>query len=436
MIQIVRDDQHYLENRTEEEPSLPGGNQMTTVNRRRVLRYIGLSAAICAAMAATPGFAQERSAVKIGYAISKTGPNAGGAGITTLPNYHLWVKEVNDAGGLEMPDGKRLPIEVIEYDDRSSAEEVVRAVERLANQDRVDFILPPWGTGFNLAVAPLFDRFGYPQLAVSAVTDKAPEFVQRWKKSYWMLGGGHDYTEALAGLLTQAAGEGKINKQIALISVADGFGIDLVTAARSSFADAGLQVVYDVTYPVGTTDFTPILAEAATKGADTFIAFSYPPETFALTQQAQVAAFNPKVLYLGVGTGFPIYGKNNGKNAEGIMSLGGIDPANEANMAYRKRHEEVTGQAPDLWGSVVTYASLQMLQEAIKRRGLDKDAVAEELSTGTFDTTLGEVKLEDNQLRKLWFGGQWQNGEFIAVAPVDREGAAKAILPKAPWQSQ
>lgn len=409
---------------------------MTSVNRRRALRYFGVSVALCAVIAATPAVAQDRTSVKIGYAISKTGGNAGGAGITTLPNYQLWVKDVNDAGGLELPDGKRLPIEVIEYDDRSSAEEVVRAVERLANQDSVDFILPPWGTGFNLAVAPLFDRFGYPQLAVSAVTDKAPEFVKRWKKSYWLLGGGHDYTGALADLLTKASGEGVINKKIAMISVADGFGIDLVTAARPSFEKAGLEVVYDVTYPAGTTDFTPIINEAAASGADSFVAFSYPPETFALTQQAQVAKFNPKVLYLGVGTGFPAYGKNNGKNAEGIMSLGGIDPKNEANMAYRKRHEEVTGQAPDLWGSVVTYNSLQMLQEAIKRRGLDREAVSDELSNGTFQTVLGEVKLEDNQLRKLWLGGQWQNGQFVAVAPVDRDGAAAAILPKAPWQAQ
>ena len=407
---------------------------MTTVTRRRALRFFGVSVALAAAMTTLPSAAQDRTSVKIGYAISKTGPNSGGAGITTLPNYVLWVKEVNDAGGLELPDGSRLPIEVVEYDDRSSAEEVVRAIERLATQDKVDFILPPWGTGFNLAVAPLFDRFGYPQLAVSAVTDKAPEFVKRWKKSYWLLGGGHDYTSALAGLLTKAADAGTINKKVAMISVADGFGIDLVTAARPSFKDAGFEIVYDVTYPAGTTDLTPMINEAAGSGADIFVAFSYPPETFAITQQSQVAKFNPKVLYLGVGTGFPAYGANNGENAEGIMSLGGIDPKNEENAAYRKRHEEVIGKAPDLWGSVVTYNSLQMLQEAIKRRGLDKEAVAEELSTGTFNTVLGEVKLEDNQLRKLWFGGQWQNGQFVAVAPVDREGAAPAILPKPAWK--
>ena len=211
-------------------------------------------------------------------------------------------------------------------------------------------------------------------------------------------------------MLVKAAEEGTINKQVAMISVADGFGIDLVTAARPSFADAGFEVVYDVTYPAGTTDFTPMLNEAAAAGRTPSSPSPTRPRPSRMTEQAQVAKFNPKVLYLGVGTGFPVYGAKNGANAEGIMSLGGIDPKNEANAAYRKRHEEVTGQAPDLWGSVITYVSLQMLQEAIKRRGLDRDAVAEELSTGTFETVLGEVKLEDNQLRKLWFGGQWQNG--------------------------
>lgn len=404
---------------------------MNTMTRRLALRLFGVAATSVALGAPLAATAQE--SVKIGYAISKTGPNAGGAGITTLPNYVLWVQEVNEAGGLELPDGSRLPIEVIEYDDRSSAEEVVRSVERLATQDEVDFILPPWGTGFNLAVAPLFARFGYPQLAVSAVTDKAPEFVERWDTSFWLLGGGHDYTEALASVLADAVEAGTINNQVAMISVADGFGIDLVKAARPSFEAAGIDVVYDETYPIGTTDFTSMLNEAAGSGADSFVAFSYPPDTFALTQQAQVADYNPKVLYLGVGTGFPVYGKNNGANAEGIMSLGGIDYANEKNMAYRQRHEEVIGQAPDLWGSVITYSSLQMLQEAIKRVGLDRAAVAEELSTGTFDTAYGEIKLEDNQLRTLWLTGQWQDGQFVAVAPSDRDGAMAPKLPKGAW---
>ena len=44
--------------------------------------------------------AQAQDSIKIGWSISKTGPFAAGASVTTLPNYQVWVKEVNDAGGI------------------------------------------------------------------------------------------------------------------------------------------------------------------------------------------------------------------------------------------------------------------------------------------------------------------------------------------------
>lgn len=408
---------------------------MKIIDRRFILRAFTAACLFWTTGAATNVLAQDRTSVKIGYAVSKTGPNAGGAEITTLAAYQLWAKDVNEAGGLEMPDGNKLKLEIIEYDDRSSSEELVRAIQRLATQDEVDFILAPWGTGFNLAAAPLFDRYNFPQLAVAAITDKAPEFAGRWKKSFWMLGGGRDYAGALAGILAKSAAEGTINNKVAMVSVADGFGIDLVSAARPALAKAGLAVVYDKTYPVGTSDFSPMINESAATGADTFVAFSYPPDTFALTQQAQVSNFNPKVLYLGIGVDFPAYGKQYGDNANGILSLGGIDPSNADNAAFRKRHEEVLGKSPDYWGSVITYASLQMLQEAIKRKGLDREAVSAELSSGSFNTVVGDLKFEDNQLRSLWWVGQWQNGQFVGVAPADHVGASQLILPRQPWKN-
>ena len=405
--------------------------------RRGVLRLAALAASAAIAYGAggaTASHAQDRSSVKIGYAVSKTGVNAAGAGVTTIPNYKLWVDDVNKAGGLKLPDGSQLPIEITEYDDRSAAEEAVRAIERLATQDKVDFILPPWGTGFNLAIAPLMDRLGYPQLAVTAVTDKAPEFAARWKKSFWLLGGGSDYAKSLAGVMATARDAGTINNKVAMISVADGFGIDLVNGARPALTEAGFELAYDKTYPLGTTDFGTLVNEAQASGADTFIAFSYPPGSFALTKQAQVVSFNPKVFYLGVGVAFPIYPKMNDGNVEGVMSLGGVDTGSEEIASYFERHTALNGQPPDSWASAVTYASLQMLQQAIERKGLDRDAVSQELSSGEFETILGTIRMEDNQLRTLWWTGQWQDGKFVAIAPADREGAGEAVIPKPAWK--
>lgn len=392
-------------------------------------------AALAVATGATCVTAQDRDKVTIGYAISKSGPNAGGADMTVTPNYELWVEEVNAAGGLKLPDGSQLPIEVIAYDDRSSAEEVVRAVERLATQDEVDIILPPWGTGFNLAVAPLMAKFGYPHLAGAAVTDKAPDFVKRWDTSFWFMGGSADYVSALTEILVAEREAGRINNKIAMVSVADGFGIDLVKSARPNFEAAGFELAYDKTFPPQTSDFATIVSEAANSEADTFVAFSYPPHTFALTKQSKVASFSPPVFYLGVGAGFPVYPKIAGGSVEGVMSLGGIDPDNELNAAYRAKHEEVVGRAPDYWGSVLIYASLQMLEQTIERVGLDKAAVAKELSTGTFSTVLGaETRLEDNQLRAINWVGQWQDGQFVAVSSKGGNGMAAVKLPKPGWE--
>ena len=205
-------------------------------------------AAFALAIAAAPAAAQDANAksIKIGYAISKTGPNAGGAATTNIPQYEMWVRDVNARGGLLIKRlGKRLPIEVIEYDDRSNSEEAVRAVERLITQDKVDLLFPPWGTGLNLAVGPVFNKYGYPQLAFSAVTDKAPELAKRWPNSFWVLGTSKQYIDALVVLLEQARKDGKINASIAMISISDGFGIDLANAARPGFEKAGFKLVYD-----------------------------------------------------------------------------------------------------------------------------------------------------------------------------------------------
>lgn len=405
---------------------------MTGLSRRAMLRALAAGTMLATAIAGAPALAADDT-VTIGYAIAKTGPNATGAGITTLPNYQLWVAQVNAAGGLAMPDGSKRKIEVIEYDDRSSNEDLVRAIERLATQDKVDLILPPWGTGPNLAIAPLMHRFGYPQLAVTSVTDKAPEFAKRWERSFWMLGGGHDYAEGLAEVLKAARDAGTINGKIAMVSVADGFGIDLVNGARPAFEAAGFELAYDKSYPLGTSDFAAILNEAKASGADSFVAFSYPPGSFGMTKTAQSIGYNPKVFYIGVGGAFPIFSKIADGKEQGVMSIGGVNAGSEAIQAYFKQHTESAGAPPDSWASAITYASLQMLEQAVGRVGLDHAKLAAELSNGTFQTIIGDVKLEDNQLRDLWWVGQWQDGAFKGVYPSGKAGASEAVIPKPEW---
>lgn len=406
---------------------------MISANRRALLRITSL-AAMAAALGSFTSAAEAQEKIRIGYAISKTGPFAGGASITTLPNYELWVKDVNAAGGIKVGD-KKLPIEVVEYDDRSSSEEAVKAIERLANQDKVDFILSPWSTGLNLAVGPTLNRLGYPHLAVTSVTDKAPELAKRWSNATFWLGTSAQIAEALADLMAKLKSEGKIGANVAMVSIADQFGIELSAAGREAFKKHGFTLTYDKTYPMGSQDLQPLLKDAIASNPDSFVAFSYPPDTIALTEQAQLLKFNPKIFYVGVGTAFPLYKGKFAANSDGVMGIGGWNADSAQLKDYLARHKAATGKEPDRWASSITYASLQVLQQAIEKVGkLDRAAVAAEIRSGTFDTVIGKVKLKDGLLQEVWSVGQWQNGEFYALAPTSLPGARAPVVPKPQWQ--
>ena len=133
------------------------------------------------ALAATPvalafpsiGRAQA-APVKIGYTMARTGPWTTGAQVSQEPNYLLWAEQQNAAGGLSVKGSKR-PIELISSDDRSDIETCVRTYEKLMGSDKVDLILPPWGSNANFAVAPLANKFGYPFLAPTALSRRLAE---------------------------------------------------------------------------------------------------------------------------------------------------------------------------------------------------------------------------------------------------------------------
>jgi branched-chain amino acid transport system substrate-binding protein len=121
---------------------------------KRSKSFMGIAVALTAAALLAPVAPAAAQNVRIGYAIARTGPWAPGAQVTQEPNYIMWAEQVNAAGGLNV-GGKKRKIELIGYDDRSNMETVVRSYEKLMSSDKVDLILPPWGTGANFAIMSL-----------------------------------------------------------------------------------------------------------------------------------------------------------------------------------------------------------------------------------------------------------------------------------------
>ena len=114
-------------------------------------------------MAVIPGCTQKAAAkdkIVVGMARSLSGPLAVIGDSAFKPIYETWVKEVNDQGGINV-GGKKMPIELKIYDDKSDAGTMVRLTEKLILEDKVDFLWPACGTAMLFAQAPIANKYNY-----------------------------------------------------------------------------------------------------------------------------------------------------------------------------------------------------------------------------------------------------------------------------------
>jgi branched-chain amino acid transport system substrate-binding protein len=111
---------------------------------------------------ATLNAASPKDKIVIGQAISLSGPLAGAVQIAGGPIYELWVEEVNKKGGIYVKEyGKKLPVELKRYDDKTDIGTMTNLLEKLILEDKVDFVFPPWGTAWLFAAAPIANKYGY-----------------------------------------------------------------------------------------------------------------------------------------------------------------------------------------------------------------------------------------------------------------------------------
>jgi len=399
------------------------------MDRRRFLTG-SIATASALTLAPTRARAQGKP-IRIGYTLSATGPYSVGAGITQAPNYALWADQVNAKGGLMVKGEGRRAVEYVTTDDRSEIETAVRFYEKLMTEDKVDLILPPWGTAMNFAVAPVANKNGYPMIGPTVSSNKLkelslPYFYAILQQPDWIMA-------ALAAMLKVERGQGKVSK-IGLAYVNDLFGIEMNASAGNAFKEAGLEVVGVKSYQLGAKDVSPILKEFKAGGVDCLVGLTYPPDNILMTTQAKETDYNPPIYYTAVGTAFPFF-RDRFKGAEGVMGIAGWNPKVKTPGAreYFDAHVKKFQKEPDRWASAYAYASLQILERCVGEVGLDRKRVKEMLDATEFTTIVGPVKFAKG-VNTVTPGmvGQWQKGEFEIVWPQSWQ-TATAIVPKPAW---
>lgn len=383
---------------------------MVQQTRRQLIKG---AAATVGAMSFAPGLLAQSAPVRVGYAIARTGPWTGGAQVSQEPNYLMWAEQQNAAGGISVKGVKR-PIELISSDDRSDIETCVRSYEKLMGSDKVDLILPPWGSNANFAVAPLANRLGYPVLAPTALSRKLVELKLPY--FFLLLQQPAPMTHALVEML-KANGA----KTVACIYVDDLFGLENYAALKVALQGTGINLVEEKSYPAGVKDLSPVLRSIKDKNPDAFIGFTYPPDTILASKQSKEVGFNPKFFYASVGTAFQLY-KNvmTPAGAEGVLGMGSWNgKTSPGAKAYFDAHtKKFGGKEPDRWASGHCWAGLEILTAAVGKAGLDRKAIRDYIANTTHKTIIGDVRFVGSEnVSTPGTVSQWQNGEFEVVWP-------------------
>jgi branched-chain amino acid transport system substrate-binding protein len=382
-------------------------------------------------LAGTAG-AATKDKIVIGQAISLSGPFAGGVQIAGGKIYELWVDEVNKNGGIYVKEyGKKLPVELKRYDDKSDIGTMTNLLEKLILDDKVDFVFPPWGTAMLFAAAPIANKYGYiliggPGGALKLKELNLPYFFQ-------VLNFSETQAPALADIFKEVG-----VKSAAVVYRGDLHGIEYKDGFVPQFKKRGIEVKMSKSYPPGIKDLSPILKEAKSLDVDAFVAACYPDGGMLLTSQSLELGINFNAFFLTVLPFSPnLFRDNFGVNVvEGVMGGGAWNAktspgARQLVEKYKARFKV----EPDYWGGLYYWSSLQDFQQAIEKAGtLNQKKIRDIMATQKFNTALGPFWYDKNRYFVNHPGeiGQWQKGVFEVIDPGKRR-TAPPEYPKPPW---
>jgi branched-chain amino acid transport system substrate-binding protein len=384
-------------------------------------------AGLTAATAFSRGARADTDTVRIGYSIGQTGPIASSTPVQSQA-YTLWGEQVNARGGLEIAGVGKKKIEFVVYDDQSQGNKAAQAYERLINTDQVDLLLAPYASPMHLGVLPIIERFKRPLIANTIGTTAA-----RDAHSSYMF-----FTQALpdawgAEMATVIKTLG--SKRVAVSSAQSPFCIEFRKAVLPAMDKAGLEVVFNQEYATDIKDMTPLLSGIKASNPDFLLAITFLNDCVPMLTQARELGLKVDYFFELLGPAQPSFVTHFGENANGILSLG-----------FWSRHSKTTGSAeffdgyvkrwnmnPDDKDSSIAYISCQVLEQAVKKSGLDPEKLRTELSSGTFDTMMGTVKYNAQNVNIGAPPGfiQIQNGINEVVWPPEQ--ASGKIMKKADW---
>ena len=393
---------------------------------KQLLRTTSFLAALAAA---APSFAQD--VIKIGAPLALTGGLAD-EGKKQQIAYDMWLKRVNAAGGINV-GGKKMKVELLEFDYQTDEKRAQSLAEKLITQDKVNFLTAPFGSGHTKVVAGVAERYGIPVMAPVASSESV--FNQGYKNLFGTLAPNGGIVANMVTLFTKQFPNAK---KVAILGREDVFPRAMAVEMKNYAEKAGLTIVYNEFYPVGSLDHAASMSKIKAAAPDWIYVTGYTQDLVLARKQMSELGVKAPIITMITGPSYKEFIDALGPLADGVTS------ASWWHHALTYKTNDVFGSTAEFYKEFVartksdpdyvhasSAAALIALQMAIEKAGsIDKDKVRAQLASLDVLTFYGPIKLGANgmnQGRELPII-QVQSGKPVVLFPESiKQGTLQAV---------
>jgi len=372
--------------------------------------------------------------IKLGCAISFTGGKSR-TGKLYRDSYNMAVKKINNSGGIKVGN-TTYSLKIVYYDDKSNPTESSRLVEKLINEDKVNFLLGPYSSGITIPNSIVAQRYRIPMVEGGGASGKI--FSRGNKFIFGTLPPAGQYFESTLEMLKTFS---PAPKTIAIVYSDDKFDISVGKGTKKLAEKMGFNIVLFEKYAEGASDFTSILTKIKSLKADVVLVAGHTQEALNFTQQEKELNVCPKLVSMTVGPSEADFRKSLGKDAEYIYGVASWSPQmNFTGYLFKDTKTFVSlfkknyKYDPD-YHNASAIAGIAVFKNAIERANtLDPMKVRDAIAATSLNTIYGHVKFSPNgQIMGTSVALQIQGGNVYQVYP---NGSKTPVYPVPCWKNR
>jgi branched-chain amino acid transport system substrate-binding protein len=384
----------------------------------------------------------EGDTIIFGAAVSFTGKYSTN-GKHTKNGYELAVKRINERGGIFV-DGKTYKIKIKYYDDESTPARSGQLADRLIKQDKIKFILGPYGSGPTKAIAPITEKYKIPMVEGNGASRSL--FNKGYKYLFAVLSTSEQYLAESINLLAEQfkkAGKDPSSAKVAIAVENDPFSMDIRAGVLDDARRWGMKVIIDDKLPRELTDMTATLTKVKALKPDILVVSGHSKGAALAVRQTSQMKVDVPMLAITHCEAADVIGKFGGDANYTLCATQWAETMTYRDKwfgfagEYAELFKEIYGYMPPYQAAESTAAVLVYIDALERARSFDTEKVRDALAATNLLTFYGWIDFDDTgkNIAKPMVLRQIQKGKLVPVAP-SRFAAGELIYPKPKWRDR